>query len=86
MIVHPPTCIGVVRVCVSSCHHCENACFVIFVHLDREEAEQATQFLSSETKHAISSIRFGHNCVVFLKKTADEYDYQNRRYRFSGSL
>ena len=50
---------------------------------DRVKVEAKTEFLSRDTKMAISSVRFGHNCVVFRKKTRDEAAYQNRKYRYA---
>ncbi len=50
---------------------------------DRAKVDAKTDFLSPETKLAISSVRFGHNCVIFRKKTADEAVFLNRPYRFA---
>jgi hypothetical protein len=33
--------------------------------------------------HEISSISFGHNCVIIKKATAEECAYMNRRYRLN---
>jgi len=39
-----------------------------------------------ETYRKISTITFGHNCIIIRKKEIDEYHYCDRKYRFSQNL
>jgi len=42
--------------------------------------------LSVKTRASISSITFGQNCIVIVKRTQEEEMYANRRYRFAKNL
>ena len=42
--------------------------------------------ISSMTRQLISTITFGHNCIIIMKKTESEMKYNNRRYRFTHHL
>jgi len=38
--------------------------------------------ISADTAKLISTMTFGQNCVIFVKKSADELQYDSRDYRF----
>ena len=42
--------------------------------------------LSIKTRAAVSSITFGQNCIIIVKKTPEEDMYSNRKYRFNKNL
>lgn len=42
--------------------------------------------LSKETTDMISSMTFGYNCVIFVKKTLDDMKYLNRPYKHAANL
>ena len=42
--------------------------------------------LSVKTRSAVSSITFGQNCIIIVKKTEEEDMYTNRKYRFAKNL
>jgi hypothetical protein len=50
---------------------------------DRETQKQSVPEIQEITKSMISSITFGHNCIIIMKKDNDEYDFV-RDYRFAG--
>ena len=38
------------------------------------------------TKLMISSITFAHNCIIIMKKSADEYDFSDKLYRWPDKI
>lgn len=42
--------------------------------------------ITDNVRKNISSITFAHNCIIIVKKTAEELDFYNRTYRFSQNL
>ena len=42
--------------------------------------------ISSSTRSKISTITFGHNCIIITKKTKEDYLYDNREYRFKEKI
>ena len=42
--------------------------------------------ISLKTRQLISTITFGHNCIIIMKKTQFEMKYNNRRYRYTHNL
>lgn len=42
--------------------------------------------VSFETRQQISSVTFGQNCIIIMKKSNEEYQYDNRIYRFKKNL
>eukprot|EP01031_Cornospumella_fuschlensis_P031934 gene31934-38610_t len=54
---------------------------------DRRQVLSKLQGLVSETTLSlISSITFGQNCIIVIKKTAEEMQYANRQYRFESRV
>ncbi|RYH31089.1 hypothetical protein EON65_03540 [archaeon] len=55
-------------------------------YLSEEDQRQITGKLnglvSETTLSLISSVTFGQNCIIIVKKTAEEMQYSNRQYRF----
>ena len=55
---------------------------------NRQAQEQRVgQDVSAETRRLVSSITFGQNCIIIVKKTAEEQQsYDDRTYRFRRNL
>lgn len=42
--------------------------------------------ISLNTRMAVSSVTFGHNCIIIMKKTKEEAEYTDRVYRYRKNL
>ena len=52
----------------------------------RTQERDVKEVVSLNTRRAISTITFGMNCIIIVKKTDQERQYDNRRYRFASNL
>ena len=53
----------------------------------RKQEEKLRGRISLRTRRLISSISFGQNCIIVMKKTQEEFRlYDSRTYRFGKNL
>ena len=58
----------------------------ILNYLSRVPYEVNSEFSNFKNKLEISSITYGHNCIIITKKTEEEILFTNREYRFKNFL
>jgi len=52
----------------------------------RTQEQRVGREISAATRQMISSVSFGQNCIIITKKTEEEYQYNDRYYRFKKHL
>ena len=52
----------------------------------RAQEQRVGREISAATRQMISSVSFGQNCIIITKKTEEEYEYNERQYRYKKHL
>jgi hypothetical protein len=52
----------------------------------RKQQARVGQEISAATRRHISSVSFGQNCIIIVKKTEEEFSYSDRVYRYKKNL
>lgn len=80
---HPKSIVEIFKHLVDDVNHE----FLTEYSRQRQDNQLQNIRISKQTRDAISSITFGHNCIIIVKKTEQEVaTFQHRPYRFSCNL